>query len=192
MTEQRVYMPHLGLVVVLRPIPASNRAFVGATVRLLLLDAGTAESLRRLGGNRGIAEADCRNRGIAEAAYPRPRRRAQEANMTANREHNPGTRVLITHNPFHAAATGIVGVVTRVEKGAGFMGINLIYVRYQNPVDGEEHEMPFADTNLLPGDRDELIARARRHEAQAAALRRMADEAGRVARDNDQAGHKRP
>ena len=52
MTEQRAYMPHLGLVVVLRPIPASNRAFVGATVRILLIDRGTAESLRRLGQDR--------------------------------------------------------------------------------------------------------------------------------------------
>ena len=100
--------------------------------------------------------------------------------MTANREHKPGTRVVIAHNPFHAAATGIVGVVARTEPGSGFMGCDLIYVRYQNPVDGEEHEMPFADTNLQPGSRDELIARAQRHEEQAAVLRRMAEEAGRT------------
>lgn len=98
--------------------------------------------------------------------------------MADTQQFEAGARVVIAHNPFHAAATGIVGVVTRVERGSGFMGCDLFYVRYQNPVDGAEHELPFADTNLLPGSRDELIARALRHEEQAAQLRRMAEEAG--------------
>ena len=42
MNEQRLYLPSLGLVVVLRPIPAENRAFVGATMRIELIDPRTA------------------------------------------------------------------------------------------------------------------------------------------------------
>ncbi|HKX46270.1 MAG TPA: hypothetical protein VJP77_06175 [Planctomycetota bacterium] len=112
--------------------------------------------------------------------------------MTANREHKPGTRVVIAHNPFHAAATGIVGVVTRTEPGSGFMGCDLIYVRYQHPTTGETHELPFSDANVTPGESEQLLARARWHEEQAALMRRMAGEAGRLARDDEEAGRTGP
>ena len=42
MNEQRLYLPNLGLVAIVRPIPASNRAFVGATMRFELIDPRTA------------------------------------------------------------------------------------------------------------------------------------------------------
>ena len=66
--------------------------------------------------------------------------------------------------------------VMRFEAGAGFMGCDLAWVRYQLPRDASEHEMPFGTANLDRGDPQALLARAARHEEQAAKLRAMADE----------------
>lgn len=52
MSEQRLYLPHLGLVVLIRPIPAASRPFVGAVLRIELIDQETVELLRRFPGYR--------------------------------------------------------------------------------------------------------------------------------------------
>jgi hypothetical protein len=88
----------------------------------------------------------------------------------------PGSRVVIRFNPHHEGADDIVGEVTAFEAGAGFMGCDLAYVRYQHPRDGEQHVMPFSTANLVVGDRTALLARATRHDEQAARLRVMPDE----------------
>jgi hypothetical protein len=90
----------------------------------------------------------------------------------------PGSRVVIRFNPHHAAASEVVGEVTDFQPGAGFMGCDLAYVRYQHPGDGEIHVMPFSTANLELGDRAGLLARAARHDEQAAKFRAMADEVG--------------
>ena len=92
---------------------------------------------------------------------------------------NPGDSVVISFNPHHEVAADIVGTVISVHPGAGFMGCDLVYVRYQCPRDGSVHELPFATYNLELGSRETLLARAARHEEQAARLRTMAD---RIAR----------
>ncbi len=88
----------------------------------------------------------------------------------------PGSKVVIRYNPHDEDASDIVGVVTRFEPGAGFMGCDLATVRYEIPRDGSEHELPFATYNLDFGDCDALLERAARHEEQAARFRAMAEE----------------
>jgi hypothetical protein len=88
---------------------------------------------------------------------------------------SPGDAVVISFNPHHDDAADTVGTVVSVHPGAGFMGCDLVYVRYQRPRDGSVHEMPFATYNLEPGSRESLLARAVRHEEQAARLRAMAE-----------------
>jgi hypothetical protein len=90
--------------------------------------------------------------------------------------YEPGTRVVISHNPHHADASDIVGTVVDFQRGVGFMGCDLVSVRYVRTSDGTEHVMPLATYNLESGGRDALIARAERHEEQAAKLRAMAEE----------------
>ena len=51
-------------------------------------------------------------------------------------------------------------------------------VRYEHPRDGEVQELPFSTANLEVGDRAGLLARAARHDEQAAKLRAMAEEVG--------------
>ena len=92
---------------------------------------------------------------------------------------NPGARVVIAYNPHDERACDIVGIVVEFQAGGGFMGCDLVTVRYTNPRDGSERELPFAAYNLLPGDRASLLARAVRHEEQAIMLRRMAEELDR-------------
>ena len=99
--------------------------------------------------------------------------------MTQHYSFEPGSRALITFNPHHAEAAGIIGIVTRVGRGAGFMRCDLFHVRYEDPRDGQTHERPFADVNLAAGEPELLLARARWHDEQAALMRRMAEEAGR-------------
>lgn len=91
----------------------------------------------------------------------------------------PGSRVVIRFNPHQEDASDIVGDVVDYKAGAGFMGCDLAYVRYQHPRNGEVQELPFSTANLEVGDRDGLLARAARHDEQAAKLRAMADEVGR-------------
>ena len=87
----------------------------------------------------------------------------------------PGDSVVVSFNPHHDDAADTVGTVVSVHPGAGFMGCDLVYVRYQRPRDGSVNEMPFATYNLELGSRESLLARAARHEEQAARLRAMAD-----------------
>jgi hypothetical protein len=87
----------------------------------------------------------------------------------------PGSHVVVHFNPHDEEACDIVGEVVSFQPGAGFMGCDLVYVRYEHPRDGSIHELPFAAYNLELGDRDSLFARAARHEEQAARLRAMAD-----------------
>jgi len=91
---------------------------------------------------------------------------------------SPGAHVVIHFNPHDESASDIVGEVVSFQPGAGFMGCDLVYVRYERPRDGSIHELPFAAYNLDLGDRESLLARAARHDAQAAKLRRMAEETG--------------
>jgi hypothetical protein len=86
-----------------------------------------------------------------------------------------GATVVIRFNPHDEEAADILGIVSLVQPGAGFMSSDLVHVRYQHPRDGSTQEWPFAAYNLEAGDRDSLIARAQRHEEQAARLRGMAD-----------------
>ena len=86
----------------------------------------------------------------------------------------PGTRVVIAFNPHDEGASDIVGTVVEFKASGGFMGCDLVTVRYTDPRDGTERELPFAAYNLLPGDRASLLARAERHEEQARWLREMA------------------
>ena len=88
----------------------------------------------------------------------------------------PGTRVVIKFNPHRAGDEDIVGTVVAFQPGAGFMGCDLVTVRYTSPRDGSEHELPFATYNLFAADRAALLARAERHEEQARRLREMAGE----------------
>lgn len=88
----------------------------------------------------------------------------------------PGSRVVIRHNPHYSGAENIVGIVTEFFPEGGFMRCDLAYVRYTNPRDGSTHEMPFGTANLEPGNPDALIEVAERYEAQAAELRRLAEE----------------
>jgi hypothetical protein len=86
-----------------------------------------------------------------------------------------GDSVVISFNPHHEDSADIVGTVVSFHPGAGFMGCDLVYVRYQRPGDGAVHEMPFATYNLELGSRESLLARAARHEEQAVKLWAMAE-----------------
>jgi len=88
-------------------------------------------------------------------------------------------RVLIRDNPFHPEAAGILGDVVAFRAGAGFMGTDVVVVRYTVPSDGSTHTKPFGTANLELGDRGNLLARAARLEEEAAKLREMAGEVGR-------------
>lgn len=90
--------------------------------------------------------------------------------------YKPGDPVMILDNPHHPDAIGIVGEVVSFRPGAS---LDLVDVRYQRPRDGSEHVMPFGTAGLDPGDRAALLARATRHDEQAAKLRAMADEVSR-------------
>jgi hypothetical protein len=92
--------------------------------------------------------------------------------------YEPGARVVIVFNPHHADANDVVARVVAFRARAGFMGCDLVDVRYVRPLDGATQEMPFATYNLTRGGRVWLIARAERHEEQARRLRALADEVG--------------
>jgi hypothetical protein len=89
-----------------------------------------------------------------------------------------GSRVVISHNPHHEGAEGIVGTVVDFQKGVGFMGCDIVHVRYVRTSDGTEHVMPLATYNLEEGGCEALLARAERHEEEAAKLRGLAEELG--------------
>jgi hypothetical protein len=93
--------------------------------------------------------------------------------------YQPGDPVLIGQNTFHEDASDIIGEVVEFQARAGFMQADLVLVRYTRPRDGSEHVRPFAAAQLDRGDPESLLARAVRHEEQAAKLRRMADEVSR-------------
>jgi hypothetical protein len=108
----------------------------------------------------------------AESIPPNP-------HSTTTAPFQPGSRVVIRHNPHHGDASDIVGEVVDFQPSAGFVGCDLAYVRYKRPSDGTVHELPFSTANLEAGDRESLLARADRHDQEAAKLRRMADEVAR-------------
>lgn len=87
----------------------------------------------------------------------------------------PGAQVYIESNPHHADASGIVGDVVEFKPKAGFMGCDLVEVRYQRPRDGVWHVMPFSADALNRGDRTALLARAQRLDEQADQMRTLAD-----------------
>jgi len=93
-----------------------------------------------------------------------------------NEPYEPGTTVVIRHNPHHAGSEGIAGTVVGFRPGAGFAGCDLVAVEYEDTLEGCLHVMPFAPENLSPGDSEALLAMARRHESIAAKLRRLAGE----------------
>ena len=91
-------------------------------------------------------------------------------------EFKPGARVIIRFNPHDARAENVVGVVTHLNRGAGHGACDIATVRYQNPQDGGERELPFATYNLELASADVLLQLAKLHEAEAANLRRMESE----------------
>jgi hypothetical protein len=90
------------------------------------------------------------------------------------RSFEPGAPVVIVDNPHHPDASDIVGEVVEFQPRAGFAGCDLVLVRYQRPRDGTWHTMPFGTAGLDLGDRASILARAARHDMQAARLRAMA------------------
>jgi hypothetical protein len=86
----------------------------------------------------------------------------------------PGAPVVIVDNPHHPDAADIVGEVVELQPRAGFAGCDLVLVRYQRLRDGTWHTMPFGTAGLDLGDRTSILARAARHDMQAARLRAMA------------------
>jgi hypothetical protein len=91
----------------------------------------------------------------------------------------PGGSVVIVDNPHHPDASDIVGEVVELQPRAGFAGCDLVLVRYQRPRDGTWQTMPFGTAGLDLGDREAILARAARHDMQAARLRAMAAEVTR-------------
>jgi hypothetical protein len=87
----------------------------------------------------------------------------------------PGDKVYIRFNPHRKDAENIVGTVVEFQPGAGFMGCDLVDVRYTDPWTGQEETMPFGTANLGPGSREELLETAERFEKQAAMLRQTAE-----------------
>lgn len=87
----------------------------------------------------------------------------------------PGSRVVIRRNPHHPPAEDVVGRVVSLQEGAGFMGCDLVEVRYENPRDGQVYERPFATANLSPGEPRVLLEMAERYEGLAAQLRALAE-----------------
>ena len=85
-----------------------------------------------------------------------------------------GDQVLIKYNPHRHDQDGVLGRVVEVARGAGFMGCDLFYVRYQAS-SGECEELPFGAVNLGDGSREELVAAALWHEQQATQLRALAE-----------------
>ena len=92
------------------------------------------------------------------------------------RTFDPGASVVIVDNPHHRDAADIVGEVVEFRPRAGFAGCDLVLVRYQRLRDGTWHTMPFGTAGLDLGDRASILARAARHDMQAARLRAMAAE----------------
>jgi hypothetical protein len=86
----------------------------------------------------------------------------------------PSASVVIVDNPHHPDASDIVGEVVEYRAGAGFAGCDLVLVRNQRLRDGTWHTMPFGTAALDRGDREAILARAARHDMQAARLRAMA------------------
>ena len=93
-----------------------------------------------------------------------------------NHEFQTGAQVIIRFNPHDARAENVVGTVTHFHRGAGHGACDLATVRYKHPQDGGERELPFATYNLDLASADVLLQLAKRHEAEAAKLRRMESE----------------
>ena len=92
--------------------------------------------------------------------------------------YSPGDRVLVVHNP-HRPVEGVLGTVVAFRPGVGFMGCDLVDVRYEDPRTGEEDTFPFGTANLAPASRDVLLARAERLEMMAREMRSLARQAPR-------------
>lgn len=60
----------------------------------------------------------------------------------------PGNRVKIVTNPHDSKAENVVGTVTKYAKGAGFMGVDLVYIKYTSPADGKSYTYPFGTSHL--------------------------------------------
>lgn len=90
----------------------------------------------------------------------------------------PGDRVLITDNPHHARTSCTLGTVVALRQHAGFAGLDLIEVEYEDPLTGDSYVRPFDPTSLLT--EGELLERlAARYENLAVELRRMAEDVER-------------
>jgi len=87
-----------------------------------------------------------------------------------------GRKVVITFNPHHHGGDGVIGTIASAPEPGPF-GTQLVHVRYINPADGTDYELPFGLANLSAGDTASLRALAARHEAIAAELREMATRA---------------
>ena len=96
--------------------------------------------------------------------------------MSNANPYEPGSRVVIRHNPHTPGAENIVGTVIAYHPRAGFGGCDLADVEYEDPRDGQVHVMPFGTANLSPGSPAALLEMAERYETLASELRQLARE----------------
>ncbi len=156
------------------PRPFSVFSFSNAVNWVDRVDAG-AKAVYAWSGNRlapmehlGSTEREAVTESLGGGSRPAPPRTTERRSDV-----NPGDKVMIRHNPHREDASHIVGTVERVERGMGFQGCDLVYVRYVEPWSGEEETLPFAPGNLVFGRAPRLVEIAERLERQAGMLREM-------------------
>jgi len=88
----------------------------------------------------------------------------------------PGTKVIIRHNPHHPGAVDIVGIVIGCRPGEGFGGVDLVDVCYMHPITRKRHTMPLNSSCLESATPAALNELAERYEAIAIDLRKSAEQ----------------
>jgi hypothetical protein len=86
-----------------------------------------------------------------------------------------GANVIIRDNP-HEHQVGVLGVVERIERGTGFGGCDLYYVRYSPTRWESDQPLPFAADLLAVVTPENLRSRATELEEEARKLRALANE----------------
>jgi len=101
------------------------------------------------------------------------------ARRQTSKHHEPDSKVVLRRNPHHAAAVNIAGTVVAFRGGAEFAGCDLLGVEYTDVLEGRVFVRSFGTANLSTGDPAALLEMEERHQAQAADLRRLAQEEAR-------------
>lgn len=73
-----------------------------------------------------------------------------------------------------------MGEIVEFKPGAGFMGCDLVDVRYQQPSDGAWHTMPLSTDAVGAGSRKAMLEWEERYEREAASLREASGVAAEV------------